>query len=410
MRARLKPPPGVTAELGGLPVLVAGANARALVPLAPAAGRCSPACSRSRSCCWRVYRRCDRALVPLVPIALATGWSALVLFAIRIPLNPMSATLGALVIAISTEFSVLLTARFRAGARRRAGAGRRAARHLRLDRRGRARLGRDGDRRLRGAGVLRRRDAARLRHRDRRRPDRLAAGRAGRAAVGARARRAPGGAARTPRRRPRPSRRERPGHGPFGVRERGEEPPARAAAEAAGAAAAARGARPSRWIVGVAVVHRDRLHHAQHDPHGRAGLARPGPRRPAAAVRRPAGALEPRRRREPRHQARRGRAGRPPGLRGPRAGRPQRLPARREAGRSRSRSSPRARRPATARSTRSSACAADYPDISFAAVGIRGDRDELRAHDPQARLDAAGRLGSRRRRRQRLRAWRSARP
>ena len=31
--------------------------------------------------------------MPLVPIALATGWSALVLFAIRIPLNPMSATL-----------------------------------------------------------------------------------------------------------------------------------------------------------------------------------------------------------------------------------------------------------------------------------------------------------------------------
>src|SRR4029079_9071948 len=50
---------------------------------------------------------------PLVPIALATGWSALVLFAIRIPLNPMSATLSALVIAISTEFSVLLTARYR---------------------------------------------------------------------------------------------------------------------------------------------------------------------------------------------------------------------------------------------------------------------------------------------------------
>ena len=37
--------------------------------------------------------------MPLVPIALATGWSAAVLFALRIPLNPMSATLGALVIA-----------------------------------------------------------------------------------------------------------------------------------------------------------------------------------------------------------------------------------------------------------------------------------------------------------------------
>jgi predicted RND superfamily exporter protein len=66
-----------------------------------------------------VLRNVERALVPLVPIALATGWSALILFLTRIPLNPMSATLGALVIAISTEFSVLLSERFRA--ERRAG-------------------------------------------------------------------------------------------------------------------------------------------------------------------------------------------------------------------------------------------------------------------------------------------------
>jgi predicted RND superfamily exporter protein len=51
--------------------------------------------------------------VPLVPIALATGWSALVLFALRVELNPMSVTLGALVVAISTEFSVLLAERYR---------------------------------------------------------------------------------------------------------------------------------------------------------------------------------------------------------------------------------------------------------------------------------------------------------
>jgi predicted RND superfamily exporter protein len=52
--------------------------------------------------------------VPLVPIALATGWSALVLWLLGVPLNPMSAALSALVIAISTEFSVLLSARYRA--------------------------------------------------------------------------------------------------------------------------------------------------------------------------------------------------------------------------------------------------------------------------------------------------------
>jgi len=59
-----------------------------------------------------LFRDRRRALVPLVPIVFATGWSALIVFLVRIPLNPMSATLGALVIAISTEFSVLLSERF----------------------------------------------------------------------------------------------------------------------------------------------------------------------------------------------------------------------------------------------------------------------------------------------------------
>jgi predicted RND superfamily exporter protein len=112
MRERLDPPPGVTARLGGLPVIVAGANATLADPLRRlgtlVAGLLAVALAL-----LAVYRRRDHALVPLVPIALATGWSALVLFAMQVPLNPMSATLGALVIAISTEFSVLLTARFR---------------------------------------------------------------------------------------------------------------------------------------------------------------------------------------------------------------------------------------------------------------------------------------------------------
>jgi predicted RND superfamily exporter protein len=59
------------------------------------------------------YRRLEPALVPLIPVALATGWALLVLFVLQIPLNPMSATLGVLVIAISTEFAVLLSARYR---------------------------------------------------------------------------------------------------------------------------------------------------------------------------------------------------------------------------------------------------------------------------------------------------------
>ena len=89
---------GVDVELAGLPVIaaaaasdlsgsrywltLAGLLAVALVLLA-------------------VYRSPRRALVPLVPIVLATGWSALVLWVSGIPLNPMSAALGALMIAIA---------------------------------------------------------------------------------------------------------------------------------------------------------------------------------------------------------------------------------------------------------------------------------------------------------------------
>ncbi|MDX6675294.1 MAG: uncharacterized protein QOH11_2712 [Solirubrobacteraceae bacterium] len=112
MRSQLHPPKGVRARLAGLPVLAAEANAdvsaewRRLLTLV--VGLAAVALVL-----LAVFRRVERALVPLVPIALASGWSALVLFAVRVPLNPMSVTLGALVIAISTEFSVLLAERYR---------------------------------------------------------------------------------------------------------------------------------------------------------------------------------------------------------------------------------------------------------------------------------------------------------
>jgi hypothetical protein len=113
MRSTLHPPAGITAQLVGLPVLAAQSGAQVaspwrrletlLIGLA--------AVALVLLIAFRGDRR--RALVPLVPITLATGWSALILFAVRVPLNPMSVTLGALVIAISTEFSVLLSERYR---------------------------------------------------------------------------------------------------------------------------------------------------------------------------------------------------------------------------------------------------------------------------------------------------------
>ncbi len=117
MRSQLHPPPGISARLAGLPVLAAQANAAlsssARRMLTLLAGLVAVALVLLVS-----LRGVRRALIPLVPIALATGWSALVVFLIGIPLNPMSATLGALVIAISTEFSVLLSERYRQERRR----------------------------------------------------------------------------------------------------------------------------------------------------------------------------------------------------------------------------------------------------------------------------------------------------
>jgi hydrophobe/amphiphile efflux-3 (HAE3) family protein len=113
IRARLDPPDGVTAAVVGVPVLAADANAelasewRRLLMLVAGLAAVFLVLLALR-------RRPSYAAVPLIPIALATGWSSLILFASRVPLNAMSATLAALTIAISTEFSVLLSARYRA--------------------------------------------------------------------------------------------------------------------------------------------------------------------------------------------------------------------------------------------------------------------------------------------------------
>jgi hydrophobe/amphiphile efflux-3 (HAE3) family protein len=112
MRARLKPPPGVRARLAGLPVLAADAN-HALADPPRRLGTTILGLAAVLLALLAVYRSWARAWVPLVPIALATGWSALLLWALGVALNPMSAALSALVIAISTEFAVLLSARFR---------------------------------------------------------------------------------------------------------------------------------------------------------------------------------------------------------------------------------------------------------------------------------------------------------
>jgi predicted RND superfamily exporter protein len=104
-----EPPEGVEVELAGLSVIAA-----------------ESASDLSSSRYWLtlaglmavglalllIYRSWRRALVPLLPTVLATGWASLLLWITGIPLNPMSAALGALTIAIATEFGVLLAGRF----------------------------------------------------------------------------------------------------------------------------------------------------------------------------------------------------------------------------------------------------------------------------------------------------------
>lgn len=111
MRKALDPPPGVQATVTGLPVLVADASGevssslRRLLTLLGSlvlVGGLLVAFTRS----WR------RGLAPLLPVALAAGWSGLLTWLFGLPLNPLSVVLGALVVAIGTEFSVLLSERY----------------------------------------------------------------------------------------------------------------------------------------------------------------------------------------------------------------------------------------------------------------------------------------------------------
>jgi uncharacterized protein len=103
------PPEGVEVALAGLPVIAAQAatdlsDSRYWLTLA--------GLGLVALVLLVAYRSLIRALVPLVPILLAIGWGALLVWVLGVPLNPMSAALGALTIAIATEFSVLLSARF----------------------------------------------------------------------------------------------------------------------------------------------------------------------------------------------------------------------------------------------------------------------------------------------------------
>ena len=103
------PPAGVEVRLVGLPVIAAesATDLSASRYWLTLAGLLAVALAL-----LVVHRSPRRVLVALAPAVLATGWASLILWLSGIPLNPMSAALGALTIAIATQFAVILSARF----------------------------------------------------------------------------------------------------------------------------------------------------------------------------------------------------------------------------------------------------------------------------------------------------------
>ena len=113
------PPNGMSAQPTGLAVLATTAydnllNRSYVLNLAPLAV--------VAIALFAVYREPRRSLLPLVPTALAAGWAPLFVWLLgRLPggigatlgaLNPLTVVLGALVIALGTEFGVVLLSRF----------------------------------------------------------------------------------------------------------------------------------------------------------------------------------------------------------------------------------------------------------------------------------------------------------
>jgi hydrophobe/amphiphile efflux-3 (HAE3) family protein len=59
-----------------------------------------------------VYRDWLKALVPIIPMFMVTGWSGLVMKSLNLEYNPMTATLGALILGIGCEYSILMMERY----------------------------------------------------------------------------------------------------------------------------------------------------------------------------------------------------------------------------------------------------------------------------------------------------------
>lgn len=105
----LKPPPGVTVTPSGLVVvgvalvdaLQANRDAMTLAALGLVA-----------VWLWIFFRRLTKMVLTLIPVLIAVGLSSLVIYATGLELSPLTAVSGPLVIAVCTEFAVLIMSRY----------------------------------------------------------------------------------------------------------------------------------------------------------------------------------------------------------------------------------------------------------------------------------------------------------
>ena len=105
----LDAPPGVTATPAGLSVLgVEAVSAltqnRQLMTYA--------AMGAIVLALFFIYRHPVKAVAPMIPITLAIGGSSVLLFVLGIELNPLTAVSGPLIIAMGTEFTILMMSRY----------------------------------------------------------------------------------------------------------------------------------------------------------------------------------------------------------------------------------------------------------------------------------------------------------
>jgi predicted RND superfamily exporter protein len=65
-----------------------------------------------------IYRRFGSIIFTIIPVGAVIAWSSLDMYLIGIPLNPLTAILGVIIIGICTEFMVLLMGRYEEEKRR----------------------------------------------------------------------------------------------------------------------------------------------------------------------------------------------------------------------------------------------------------------------------------------------------